>query len=118
MSHNVKEPVTARVSLIKNPKEGSNLLAFATVSLMDGVFSVENVRVVRNKEGKPFVAMPGREKIVEGKPGINEETGKKTYDDLAHANTQEFRQQLHTAVLTAYAAAVAQKSANEAAGSK
>jgi DNA-binding cell septation regulator SpoVG len=118
MSHTVKELVTARVNLVKKPKEGSNLLGFATINLLDGQFAVENVRVVKNSEGHPFVAMPGRKKMKDGKDVISEKTGKPEYDDIAHANTAEFRSLIHTAVLNAYAAAVAQSKANEAAGSK
>ena len=118
MSTTVKELVTARVNLVKNPKEGSNLLGFATINLLDGAFAVENVRVVKNGEGKPFVAMPGRKKMKDGKEVTSEKTGKVEYEDIAHANTAEMRTLIHTAVLNAYAAAVAQSKADAAASGK
>ena len=115
MSTQIKEIVTAQANLVKHPKEGSTLLAFATIKMFDGLVSVESVRVLKGNDGKPWVAMPGRAKVKDGKPVIKESTGKQDYQDYFHPNTAELRTQIHTAVLTAYAAAVAQDNANKAA---
>jgi DNA-binding cell septation regulator SpoVG len=141
VSTTVKELVTARVNLVKNIKEGSNLLAFATLKVADGAFAVENVRILKNAQGEPFVALPGRAKTELVKKGDrhmakNQETGnvsevvcqkegwypvydkasgKAVYEDNFHPNTTEGRQHLNSVVLTAYAAAVAQAKANAAA---
>lgn len=141
MSTTVKELVTARVNLVKHPKEGSNVLAFATLLVADGFMAVEEVRVMKNHQGDPFVALPGRPKnklvkkgekylVLDQKtkkvsevvcekegyyPDIDAKTGKQIYSDTAHPITAANRNLLNSVVLNAYAAAVAQAKANAAA---
>ena len=72
------------------PKEGSNLRAFATITL-GGVFAVTNLRVVEGAKGT-FVSMPQTK-------GRGED---EKYYDICFPTTKEMRQEITDAVLSKY----------------
>ena len=75
------------------PKEGSNLRAFASITL-GGVFAVNDLRIVEGSKGT-FVSMPQ----TKGKGKDNEDK----YFDVCFPITKEFRKELSDAVLSKYA---------------
>lgn len=108
--------VTILPKRINEDGSTSNLLAYANLDLLDGAFAVEGLRVIDGKNG-PFVAMPGKaKKTKDGKPVIDENTGKQVYDDLFHARNKNMHNVLQTAVLNAFLAAKAQANAKAAVG--
>ena len=75
------------------PKEGSNLRAFASITL-GGVFAVNDLRIVEGSKGT-FVAMPQ----TKGRGKDNEEK----YFDVCFPTTKEMRKEISDAVLSKYA---------------
>lgn len=85
------EPIKLDVSVRPiTPK--NNLLAFASVKIAD-CFVVDNIKIVAGEKGL-FVNMPSAQ------------DSKGKFHDVAYPITADFRQQLQTAVLDSYAAAV------------
>jgi len=70
----------------------NNLLAFASVKIAD-CFVVDNIKIVAGEKGL-YVNMPSAQ------------DSKGKFHDVAYPITADFRQQLQTAVLDSYAAAV------------
>ena len=121
MSTNIKIPLEVRNVVLmagKTQKGDSNLLALCNVNLLDGQFRINGIRVIKNAEGQPFVSMPGRKKFKNGAEVISDKTGKPEYDDIFHPLTSDSRNILQAQVLNAYAAAVANESAKNAANPK
>ena len=70
-------------------KEGSNLKAFVDIKVADAIL-IKGIRVLTNKEGGLFVAMPSH-KAQDGK-----------YYETVVPMTKEIRQELQELVLAAY----------------
>ena len=88
--------ITAR---IYKSNTTTGVLGYGSICL-DGVFVIDNVRVVNGKNGK-FASMPSRQK----------QDG--TYTDVAYPITKEMRDAINTAVLEAYEKAAAGGGTNE-----
>jgi len=86
------------IRIFPNPKaDESKVKAFASITL-EGVISLNSMRVVEGRNGL-FVAYPQQEI----KPRINQKTGKEeTARDTYHPITAEARNVIQDAVLSAY----------------
>lgn len=73
----------------------SNIRGFASVTL-DGVLAIHGIKIMVNRYGGTFVAMPS------GK-------GKNDYYDVVHPTTAEFRKQLNDAIINEYKRILAKK---------
>jgi stage V sporulation protein G len=70
------------------PRDGSRLLAFASI-VLDNIFVVSHIRVVLTPEGRRMVAMPSRA------------TPTGNYKDVAYPLTDSLREQIRGKVLEA-----------------
>ena len=86
-------------------KDKGNLLALANITVENGLYAAEGLRIIKNKDGQPFVSMPSRKRMKAG-VAVKDEAGKDTYQDLFHPTSKEARDVLSAAVLHAYNAAV------------
>jgi DNA-binding cell septation regulator SpoVG len=104
------------INLVKEKKEGSDLLGFANVTF-GGIVEVKGFKVRKNDNGI-FVSFPSKAKIKDGKieKWLNPDTGKEqdSYEQIVHAPTDDGKNLLKTAILNAYSAAVAEAKAKVA----
>ena len=78
-------------------KEGSNIKGFATVVFGDS-FKITNIAILENKdEGELFVSMPRY------RSNERDESNGVIYKDVCNPITAEFREELYTNILDAYA---------------
>jgi DNA-binding cell septation regulator SpoVG len=118
MANQSKQDYTTSVTILK-PREGekNSLLAYVNLAVKTehfGTIQLNGFRVMKNAENQPFVSPAGKPKVKDGKPVLNEKTGKQEYSDFYHAITTEGRQLLHSAILTAFSAEVANQQAKAA----
>ena len=78
-------------------KEGSNIKGFATVVFGDS-FKITNIAILENKDkGELFVSMPRY------RSNERDESNGVIYKDVCNPITAEFREELYTNILDAYA---------------
>ena len=78
-------------------KEGSNIKGFATVVFGDS-FKITNIAILENKDkGELFVSMPRY------RSNERDEINGVIYKDVCNPITAEFREELYTNILDAYA---------------
>ena len=78
-------------------KDGSNIKGFATVVFGDS-FKITNIAILENKEkGELFVSMPRY------RSNERDESNSVIYKDVCNPITAEFREELYTNILEAYA---------------
>ena len=78
-------------------KDGSNIKGFATVVFGDS-FKITNIAILENKEkGELFVSMPRY------RSNERDEKNSVIYKDVCNPITAEFREELYTNILEAYA---------------
>ena len=78
-------------------KEGSNIKGFATVVFGDS-FKITNIAILENKDkGEFFVSMPRY------RSNERDESNGVIYKDVCNPITAEFREELYTNILDAYA---------------
>ena len=78
----------------------SNIRGFASVTL-DGVLAIHGIKIMVNRYGGTFVAMPSAK-------------GKNDYYDVVHPTTAEFRKQLNDAIISEYKLILKAKNNGEA----
>ncbi len=78
----------------------SNIRGFASVTL-DGVLAIHGIKIMVNRYGGTFVAMPSAK-------------GKNDYYDVVHPTTAEFRKQLNDAIISEYKRILKAKNNGEA----
>lgn len=76
-------------------KDETKLKAIASITI-DECFVVHDIKVIEGKEGL-FISMPSKK------------TGENEHKDIAHPIKTETREEIKTAVLTAYEKALAEK---------
>lgn len=105
------------VNLVKERKEGSDLLGFANITLGNNFMEVKGFRIRKNQNGI-FVSPPSKAKTKDGKveKWTDPETGeeKDSYEQVARTLCDDAKNILHAAVLNAYSAKVAEAKANGA----
>ena len=81
-------------------KDGSNIKGFATVVFGDS-FKITNIAILENKEkGELFVSMPRY------RSNERDEKNSVIYKDVCNPITAEFREELYTNILEAYATVI------------
>lgn len=84
-----------RIKINEVRNQESSIKAFASVEL-GGSFTITNIKVIQNREGGLFVAMPNY------KTNEVTERNEPIYQDICNPITREFRAELNQAVLRAY----------------
>ena len=100
VKHGVGDTATVMNSIKVNEvraKEGSNIKGFATVVFGDS-FKITNIAILENKDkGELFVSMPRY------RSNERDESNGVIYKDVCNPITAEFREELYTNILDAYA---------------
>lgn len=97
-----KTPLTAKIDRMID-RENATVKAYASVNI-GGAFVIKDIAVVDGQKGM-FARMPFR--------SYKTGSGETKYSDIAFALTDEARQSLNEAVLTAYKAELAQSEEQE-----
>lgn len=97
-----KTPLTAKIDRMIE-RENATVKAYASVNI-GGAFVIKDIAVVDGQKGM-FARMPFR--------SYKTSSGETKYSDIAFALTDEARQSLNEAVLTAYKAELAQSEEQE-----
>jgi len=97
-----KTPLTAKIDRMIE-REDATVKAYASVNI-GGAFVIKDIAVVDGQKGM-FARMPFR--------SYKTNSGETKYSDIAFALTDEARQSLNEAVLTAYKAELAQSEEQE-----
>lgn len=77
-------------------KDGSNIKGFATVVFGDS-FKITNIAILEIRKGRAFVSMPRY------RSNERDESNSVIYKDVCNPITAEFREELYTNILEAYA---------------